>query len=181
MIIKIKLKSTLTINSTFNITINFTSNNSSFSRMKVETRTFAEGTIKVLFYDSHPACYKLNDWTDNNYQVIEIDPTQSNFQTFINAMKSNIEGVELEAGTYLWNNEQPFWGGTDLYRTIILDNAQYVDYDFYSNYVGSKLNKQGGSGGTNKLKFGTETPSKLYMGDSEVTKAYMGETLVYEK
>ena len=33
---------------------------------------------------------------------------------------------------------------------------------------------------TNKLKFGTETPSKLYMGDSEVTKVYMGETLVYE-
>lgn len=35
--------------------------------------------------------------------------------------------------------------------------------------------------GTNKLKFGTETPSKLYIGETEVTKAYMGETLVYEK
>lgn len=34
---------------------------------------------------------------------------------------------------------------------------------------------------TNKLKFGTETPTKLYMGATEVTKAYMGETLVYEK
>lgn len=34
---------------------------------------------------------------------------------------------------------------------------------------------------TNKLKFGTETPTKLYMGETEVTKAYMGETLVYEK
>ena len=34
---------------------------------------------------------------------------------------------------------------------------------------------------TNKLKFGSETPSKLYMGENEVTKAYMGETLVYEK
>ena len=33
---------------------------------------------------------------------------------------------------------------------------------------------------TNKLKLGTETPSKLYMGATEVTKAYMGETLVYE-
>ena len=33
---------------------------------------------------------------------------------------------------------------------------------------------------TNKLKFGTATPTKLYMGDSEVTKVYMGETLVYE-
>ena len=35
--------------------------------------------------------------------------------------------------------------------------------------------------GINKLKFGTETPTKLYMGATEVTKAYMGETLVYEK
>lgn len=34
---------------------------------------------------------------------------------------------------------------------------------------------------TNKLKFGTETPTKLYIGATEVTKAYMGETLVYEK
>ena len=34
---------------------------------------------------------------------------------------------------------------------------------------------------TNKLKFGTETPTKLYLGATEVTKAYMGETLVYEK
>ena len=33
---------------------------------------------------------------------------------------------------------------------------------------------------TNKLKFGTETPTKLYLGTTEVTKAYMGETLVYE-
>ena len=33
---------------------------------------------------------------------------------------------------------------------------------------------------TNKLKFGTETPTKLYIGATEVTKAYMGETLVYE-
>lgn len=34
---------------------------------------------------------------------------------------------------------------------------------------------------TNKLRFGTETPTKLYLGATEVTKAYMGETLVYEK
>ena len=34
---------------------------------------------------------------------------------------------------------------------------------------------------TNKLKLGTETPTKLYLGATEVTKAYMGETLVYEK
>lgn len=32
----------------------------------------------------------------------------------------------------------------------------------------------------NKLKFGTETPSKLYVGETEVTKAYLGDKLVYE-
>lgn len=41
--------------------------------------------------------------------------------------------------------------------------------------------KQTPTGGTNKLKFGTETPTKLYLGSTEVTKAYMGDTLVYEK
>ena len=66
------------------------------------------------------------------------------------------------------------------YKTIVLDTNQYVSYDFY-NYaiLGNQLVKQGG--GTNNLKFGTETPSKLYMGETEVTKVYMGEVLVYEK
>lgn len=215
--IKIKFKNTLTLNTNFNISINFTSNNESYSLMKVQTRTFAEGTIKILFYGSNAVCYNLNEWGDEKYKTIEIDTTQPTFNDFITAMKSNIEGVLLESGTYLWNNEQPFWGGefptsaetkivkfnftsnniqfascgvsmygagefhfaygkstatttsdtylnsdvssgkvvevcntesydlwggTDLYRTIILDTDQYVDYDFYSNYVGSKLNKQ---------------------------------------
>lgn len=35
--------------------------------------------------------------------------------------------------------------------------------------------------GINKLKIGSETPTKLYLGSTEVTKAYLGDTLVYQK
>ena len=127
----IKFKNTLTLNTNFNILINFTSNNASYDKMRVQTRTFAEGTIKVLFYGNNGVCYNLKDWADENYKTIEIDPNQPNYNEFITAMSINIESI--------------------------------VD------------------SGTNKLKLGTETPSKLYMGATEVTKAYMGETLVYEK
>ena len=57
--------------------------------------------------------------------------------TYLNSDVSSGKVVEV------CNTESyDLWGGTDLYRTIILDTGQYVDYDFYSNYVGSKLNKQ---------------------------------------
>lgn len=214
-IIKIKFKTTLTLTSDFDFLITFTSNSTTFTRMKVSqyiSYNLNYGTTKV--YDK-----PTNSWVDTAYQIIEIDTNQNEFNAFITAMKSNIEGVELEAGTYLWNNEQPFWSGefptsaerkivkfnftsnniqfascgvsvygaggefhfaygkstattagtdtysnsdvssgkvievcnteafdfwgsTDVYRTIILETDQYVDYDFYSNYVGSKLNKK---------------------------------------
>ena len=90
----IKFKNTLTLNTNFNISINFTSNNESYSRMKVQTRTFAEGTIKILFYGNNAVCYNLNDWSDVNYQYIEIDPNQPNYNEFITAMNNNIESIE---------------------------------------------------------------------------------------
>lgn len=71
----------------------------------------------------------------------------------------------------------------NIYKTITTSEDQYIDYDFY-NYaiLGNQLVKQGDTPtGTNKLKFGAETPSKLYLGSTEVTKAYMGDTLVYQK
>lgn len=71
----------------------------------------------------------------------------------------------------------------DAYKTITTTTDQYIDYDFY-NYaiLGNQLVKQGDTPtGTNKLKFGAETPSKLYIGESEVTKAYLGDVLIYEK
>lgn len=195
---------------TFNIT--FKCDNITYNKIYInkDTISMSYGTTSV---------WDARGWSNTNYQYIEIDTTQSNFQTFITAMKSNIEGVLLESGTYVWNNEQPFWGGdfptsaerkivkfnftsnniqfascgvsvynagefhfaygkstattagtdtysnsdvssgkvievcnteaydlwggTDLYRTIILDTDQYVDYDFY-NYaiLGNQLVKQ---------------------------------------
>lgn len=57
--------------------------------------------------------------------------------TYINSDVSSGKVKEV-CNTEAYN----FWAGADAYRTIILDTDQYVDYDFYSNYVGSKLNKQ---------------------------------------
>lgn len=218
-IIKIKFKDTITMPSsatTFNITFTTPENSDEYNKMIVNYNN--EGGINYYYNSSVTAVYNSSGWRSYVYKVIEIDTSQPNFQTFINAMKSNIEGVLLESGTYVWNSEQPFWsgefptsterkivkfnftsnniqfascgvsvygaggefhfaygkstattngdtylnsdvssgkvlevcnteaydfwGGTDVYRTIILDTDQYVDYDFYSNYVGSKLNKK---------------------------------------
>ncbi|MDY5645516.1 MAG: hypothetical protein SPF22_00695 [Candidatus Onthovivens sp.] len=155
-LIKIKFKDTLTLNTNFDILINFTSNNESYSKMKVQTRTFAQGTIKVLFYGNNGVCYNLSDWTDNNYQYIEIDTSQPNFQTFINAMKSNIEGVELEAGTYKWVDVPSANVSSDLnnkdinfnfnssnltfnkivFDAVPTDNYLVITYDYEGAYYG---------------------------------------------
>ena len=208
-LIKIKFKESTSI-TTFEIGINFISNGTLYSKIS------GNGKMQLL-YNDFVVNSDSSSWANPNYQYIEIDPTQTNFNSFITAMKSNIAGVLLESGTYIWNSEQPFsdgnfptsaerkivkfnfksnnvdfsscgvsvygagefhfaygkstvtttgntylnddvssgkvkevcnteaydfWGSTDVYRTIILDTDQYVDYDFYSNYVGSKLNKQ---------------------------------------
>lgn len=99
--IKIKFKTTLTLTSDFDFFITFTSNSTTFNRMKVSqyiSYNLNYGTTKV--YDK-----PTNSWVDTAYQIIEIDTNQNEFNAFINAMKSNIEGVELEAGTYKWVDE----------------------------------------------------------------------------
>ena len=226
--IKIKFKDTLTL-TTFNVSVNFKVYIDEFTTEEY-VGIKCENSKSLVYVDSDGGEYEVYDtghWT-LEYQVIEIDPTQTNFQAFITAMKDNIKGVELEAGTYKWGisdvgsdinssfelnfvsnstnysnlnitTELKFlisyvnssgsiiayntgtWNNNN-YKTIVVETAQYVPYDFY-NYaiLGNQLVKQGGSGGTNKLKFGTETPTKLYIGDTEVTKAYLGDTLVYEK
>lgn len=236
--IKIKLKDTLTApESTINLTILFTSANEDYNNMVF----LSTGTLRYQRTGLTTYVYRNGAYDKPECQYIELDPTQRNFNEFITAMKSNIDGVELEAGTYKWVDEPNqdsnllgnryninfnsyydggtsnyvqivFQGGApssrgifyrstidtsgfvsnayyfidgwqnEGYKTITTTENQYVDYDFY-NYaiLGNQLVKQGGSGGTNNLKFGTETPSKLYIGNTEVTKAYMGEVLVYEK
>ena len=224
--IKIKFNDEFNVTKPVDVSINFVCSGIPYQRIQVSDFLLRYQDISGDWV----TCCDENGWSNNKYQYIEIDTTQPNFQTFISRMKSNIAGVELEAGTYQWigtpenpttcntnlnftSNNENFTGikvyegavyllayinnGTSIdvfnyddwdwkqgtaYRTITTTSNQYIDYDFY-NYaiLGNQLVKQGGSGGTNKLKFGTETPSKLYMGDIEVTKVYMGEVLVYQK
>ena len=135
--IKIKFKSTLTLNSNFNISVNFTSNNESYSSMKVQTRIFVEGTTKLLFYGNNAVCYDLNDWENENYKTIEIDPTQANFQTFITAMKSNIEGVLLESGTYKWVEEPitPTISFVAPFTFITTDSYDYIEISGDTSHI----------------------------------------------
>ena len=123
-LIKIKFKDVLTfsndINSIFNI--NFTSNGNSYTKFSLIVLT-AKAVVSISYNDV--IAYADISWDNTAFQYIEIDPTQTNFQAFITAMKSNIQGVELEAGTYKWNDT--------------IDNVSkktYAEFDFSSNNIG---------------------------------------------
>ncbi len=109
--IKIKFKNTFTFPSKgVTYDVSFTSNGKQYTSFQIQFFT-SPAVASYVWYNGDPndvAYYKDSSeekWANTAYQVIEIDPTQPNFQTFINAMKSNIEGVELEAGTYNWVDE----------------------------------------------------------------------------
>lgn len=129
--IKIKFKDTLTLTSDFDFFINFTSNSTTFNRMKVSqyiSYNLNYGTTKV--YDK-----PTNSWVDTAYQIIEIDTNQNEFNAFINAMKNNIEGVELEAGTYQWigTPENPTTCNTNLNFTS--NNENFTGIKVYEGAV----------------------------------------------
>lgn len=125
----IKFKNTLTLNTNFDILINFTSNNESYSKMKVQTRTFAQGTIKVLFYGNNGVCYNLNDWTDENYKTIKIDPNQPNYNEFITAMQNNIESIEdIGTNNLRFGDVTPtklYMGDTEITKAYICETLVY--------------------------------------------------------
>lgn len=213
--IKIKFKDTLTFTSSATYNLNFTSNGNNYTSLT--TYWNSNKQQRDMQYGSNDVV-ESGTWLNGNFKIIEVDPTQASFSTFITAFKTNIDGVLLESGTYVWINKTApfddgyfptsterkivkfnfksnniqfvscgvsaygagefhfaygkstatitgntyldsdvssgkvvevcnteaydFWVGADAYRTIILDTDQYVDYDFYSNYVGGKLNKQ---------------------------------------
>ena len=129
--IKIKFKDTLTLTSDFDFFINFTSNSTTFTRMKVSqyiSYNLNYGTTKV--YDK-----PTNSWVDTAYQIIEIDTNQNEFNAFITAMKSNIAGVELEAGTYQWigTPENPTTCNTNLNFTS--NNENFTGIKVYEGAV----------------------------------------------
>ena len=108
--IKIKFKNTLTL-SNFDISINFTCNGVSYIGFYSVSK-FGGHLSYTIDSAKYQSVY-TDGWESTAYQVIEIDPTQPNFQTFITAMKDNILGVELEAGTYKWNDTLTKFPSTD--------------------------------------------------------------------
>lgn len=233
--ITIKFKDGFDLSNNVDISINFGCDGIYYQRIQVSNDLLRYQDISGDWF----TCCNEIGWTNYKYKIITLDSNQTNFDSFITAMKDNIEGVLLESGTYKWVDNiygaYPFtsspvkflinfdseiiiyqnaiqffknsanklvtlryWQSDDYanvyefedggwlqdgYKTITTTEDQYIDYDFY-NYaiLGNQLVKQGDTPtGTNKLKFGAETPSKLYLGSTEVTKAYMGDTLVYEK
>ena len=105
--IKIKFKDNITYPaSNTNYDISFTSNGKSYHSFYFSIYAGGAAYLWYVYGSSETASDTassiIDGWRNPNYQYIEIDPTQANFNTFINAMKSNIEGVELEAGTYKW-------------------------------------------------------------------------------
>ena len=77
------------------ININFTSgDNYSYTSISSYGRN-------DLMYNTDSA-YGKGGWYATNLQIITLDTNQTNFNTFITAMKDNIEGVLLESGTYKW-------------------------------------------------------------------------------
>ena len=130
--IKIKFKDTLTL-SNFSILINFTCNGVSYLGFRAVS---AFGGSLSYYKDSERLQSAYSDrWFNTAYQVIEIDPTQTNFQTFITAMKSNIEGVELEAGTYQWIGvpENPTTCNTNLNFTS--NNENFTGIKVYEDAI----------------------------------------------
>ena len=120
-----------------------------------------------------------------NYQLSFI----SNNKTFINILyygadiNSYLQYSDVESiNVYAYNFDSGYSiGWTDnAYKTISITGGTDATNTDLITWLEANATQQGGSGGINNLKFGTETPTKLYLGATEVTKAYMGETLVYE-
>lgn len=134
--IKIKFKDTITMPSsatTFNITFTTPENSDEYNKMIVNYNN--EGGINYYYNSSVTAVYNSSGWRSYVYKTIEIDTTQANFQTFINAMKDNIEGVELEAGTYQWigTPENPNACNTNLNFTS--NNENFTGIKVYEGAV----------------------------------------------
>lgn len=142
--IKIKFKDSLTLTSEFSIDINFTSNNKVYTKFYSHKQVFSDATLYSLRYGTsigsyYEAWFSLaGGWSNDTFKYIEIDPTQTNFQAFITAMKDNILGVELEAGTYKWVDNlgitSPFGTNSSDFSIIFnSDNKYYIFIRFQPN------------------------------------------------
>lgn len=133
--IKIKFKDTLTFTSDVNVYPTFTCDNVEYNHI------YYDSVSKILFYmsstESVDVCTIDDDgvttWNADYFKIIEIDPTQTNFQTFITAMNDNIDGVELEAGTYKWVDSPTFLSSDYNWDLIFKSfNRDFVSIDLLS-------------------------------------------------
>lgn len=180
--IKIKFKDTLTLTSDFDFLITFTSNSTTFTRMKVSqyiSYNLNYGTTKV--YDK-----PTNSWVDTVYQVIEIDTNQNEFNAFITAMKSNIEGVELEQGTYKWVDNLSITGasGTNLNYTSADEIYIKIEVDelkerlrYFDTLSSFQIAFQNGTWANNSYKTITTTTNQ-YIDYDFYNYAILGNQLV---
>lgn len=138
--IKIKFKDGFNLSANVDVSINFVCDGIPYQRIQVSNDLLRYQDISG---DWVTCCNEIG-WTNNKYKIIEIDTSQASFSTFITAMKDNIEGVELEAGTYKWVDEPtiptisfeaPFsfiTTGSYDYIKISVDTSHivYTDFDY---------------------------------------------------
>lgn len=150
--IKIKFKDTFTFPSKSDTyDVSFTSNGKQYTSFQIQLYTSPIVISYVWYNGSQNDVAYLKDrtddkWNNSVYQIIEIDPNQDNFNAFITAMKSNIEGVELESGTYVWVDvPTPFKFNLSTAINFVSNNIELaritIDIDFY-NIVYTSSNKE---------------------------------------
>lgn len=103
--IKIKFKDAFDLFTNVDVSTNFVCSGIPYQRIRILNDVLAYQDISG---DWHTCCNEIG-WTNNKYKIIEIDPTQTNFDEFINEFYLNIDGAILESGTYIWNSEAPFY------------------------------------------------------------------------
>lgn len=137
--ITIKFKDTLTLGTMDTINIGFVSNGINYS--SIGTQEYPGNIGLVLKYDN-TIVYGSNNYENTAFQYITLDTNQTNFNTFITAMKDNIEGVLLESGTYKWV-DFPYHDGSYLTLVAIFDfvsNSQsFSECHYYQDHVEGSL------------------------------------------
>lgn len=129
--IKIKFKDGFNLSTSVDISINFVCSGIPYQRIQVSNYLLRYQDISG---DWVTCCNEVG-WTDYKYKIIEIDNSQTNFNEFINAMKSNIQGVELEAGTYKWLSYP------DLNNSYAFPSSPYnVALNFIDNTIDGNIN-----------------------------------------
>lgn len=196
--IKIKFKNTFTFPSKgVTYDVSFTSNGKQYTSFQIQFFT-SPAVASYVWYNGDPndvAYYKDSSeekWANTAYQVIEIDPTQPNFQTFINAMKSNIECVELESGTYVWVDvPTPFKFNLSTAINFVSNNIELaritIDMDSYDivytssnkeKYIAYSVNNDGWSNNAYKT---IATSENQYIDYDFYNFAILGNKLIKQQ